>query len=665
MADSFYLNNIQLETVDLATNNNIRTETTPVIGAQFVLNAIGEYKRLTLNYKLDGGASLDDGSLREIRFTPALYIQYGTVAYFPGYAPQHYLFIIPSGAADGTTWIGTLINTMGMPAENRIHNLSVFAERIDANNLNLLFEFYVTQDMAAYLPAIGVNQSRFFRSHVNDTQDFQTYNRSVFGTSNDRAIGLYVHYTNVTAGEVLRVENQIRFSAGMYNRESGDVPGAYYNPRWEYSVGGMPCVGLSTVQSTLVRLTVECTTDLDNCLLYLVRADTTNDNIEFPDNYDISHAEIIDAPTGVLHRALIGPATGPAPTYGSDWEVTVSIDHTYITTGAAYRIIAILYSTTDDHTVSQISQQLQGGAQVGWTGEGITVNRTWRDYVADYANCSLQATICERLRYTVSMLYPGDALRSDFLARFGIDGANDIRRYLTSIRGQVWHRRTDQAGVLYTTDRVDMLYDTQVYRLPDGSYPTVNGIGFSTVTNGCVSAINFRCRYENHIPCLYTLYDGVIQPSAVGNQYWGGKQLTVRLTFELYYHDAAVPFTDIIQFDAGLTVRDYMASGEYSLTPIESDICTVDNACLVATLPVSASQPFKLITTIEAAPGNSGTVEETETFTGLLPTMVSPKILSQETSFGETIATKANFCVDGSELIPGINYLINAIAKRT
>lgn len=612
----------------------------------FTVNSIGEKKVLKLEYT---NASSDDYSLtREIRFSPALFIQYLTAAPFTVPYPC-YKWIIGGSTPTSTKIPGTLMSSLGSPGDNSIRNLVCELEYVDKHNFNIYLTFWMTQDVDRYLPVSAVNRNRFLRSHVADTSDFATNATSVYGSSSNRAIGAYIWISDPTnAIAPYYYEWQEPMQAGMYGREAGDVTSVFTAPLWGNTVGGVPVTSFSTIANNTFSFRVTAGGGLaaSTICMYLLRTDQSNDNITFDSNYQLTPLAVTLTNVGVNY-------TG-----------TVTITPAMLTLGASYRILAITYSAVGPRVTSYISLPWVADSVTPWDGTGASITSTWRDYHTDFPGGTMTGTIEDRMRLTVAMDYSSDAFKNNIITRLGITGTNDIRRYLTSVRFRIYERRTDQAGTLYVTDRKDVVYDTTITRQLDGSYNILNGLQFSGGLDTCFAQLDFRNRYESHLQNMYTLYDDVAQPVPLSTQDWGARTFFVEAIFDLYYHDAPTPFTDRLVVENKLSVRDYYNAFEFTITPDNADACTTDDVCFEAFFGGAASEQYKLITTLELAPGQVSLIGENDTYTyGMLPQLTHPAFFDQEENFGDSESRIAKFCIDCDVLTPG-TYKIAAIAKR-
>jgi hypothetical protein len=646
MADGIFIDSVQLDTLRAIDDFGIHTDS----AAPFDVNSIGEKKKFTMSCSLTG-PDFSVGSGQEIRFVPGLFIEKYTSAPYSTPNPLPcYKWFIPTAYTTGVKFTGTLISSLGPPSDNRIRNLIVQLEVFDDTHFAIYLTFFMTQDMGQYLPSSAVNRDRFLRSHVSDTTELPTspIATSVYGSSADRALGVYLRITALLDGATYSNEYQYDFSAGWYGREAGDVASIFNTPLWGNTVGGVQVSSFSTIANNTFRFRVTVGGGLTASMMcmYLVRTDQSNNSITFDSNYQLTPLAVTLSNIGVNY-------TG-----------TVTITPAMLTLGASYRVLAIAYSAVGPRVTSYISLPWVADSVVPWDGTGAAITSTWRDYHSDYPGGTMSATIEERMRLTVAMDYSSDAFKNNIITRLGITGTNDIRRYLTSVRFRIYERRTDQAGTLYVTDRKDVVYDTTITRQLDGSYNTLNGLQFSGGLDTCFAQLDFRNRYESHLQNMYTLYDDVAQPVPLSTQDWGARTFFVEAIFDLYYHDAPTPFTDRLVVENKLHVNDYYNLVEFTLTPDAVEACTTDDVCFEATFAGAVTEEYKLITTLELAPGQVALIGENDTYTyGMLPQLTVPAFFNQEEDFGTTDAMIAKFCIDCDVLSPG-TYKIAAIAKR-
>lgn len=671
MAYSITYDSATLDTLDPKTGDVLRTES--YSGSPLDKNSIGEYKRLTANYKIDGGDDLTIG--RTIRFVPGLYT-WGSQSSGIGIGTpsNYYSWSISGSTPTGTDLIGTLIASIVSPQDNRIKNYEVYLNLTDGTHFSIITYFFVTYDEEGYLPATGNNHARFLKDAYSDPNELVVVSKPIY-VSSSRAIAEFLQVVDMSTLATYFSETFFRFEAGFYSKSAENHAPFFTGDTWTLNdATDLPTVltNLSGVHNTRVTFSTDGDNDLTDALLYLIRVDTANDNVLFTANYEVSWAKMAtDGTTGTLiDGALVSPSLAPDGTM-----FYCTIDKSALVPGARYRFIAICYELggdEGDNITSFISPEYSVDPSVPFNGDMFDHTMTYTDYHKTYPAETMICTVEERLKHTLSLDYSSGQFSADILARLGLTVPNDIRRYLKSIRLEVFTIRTDEAGILYVTNRRDVFEDITINRQPDGSYSPAGALTVSGGLDNFAVNWNFRVRYEDHIPNLYTYFDNTLQPLALENQNWGGRTLIVRITLELYYHDAPTPFTDLVQFDSQLQPRDYTTVSLHLYGSEGDDLgnpapaCQGEKACFISLLNVYDPSVYRLIATIEPMNGNSATVEEAEAYTtGSLPQETTLKITDEDTDYtlhGHNIY--ATFCVDTSLLNIGTQYKVSALAKQ-
>lgn len=628
--------------------------------AEWTQNRIGEYKKIELEC-----SSTQDLPNSIIYFNPALYIMGGVNPFTSGAVPtEGFSYVVDASATMGDYPMVPFAN-VGVPID-LIKNWEAEIHIGYGNDFKITFKYFQDEDRSGFLSSVSqYNHDKLLKDQIANPAELTVTGNSVY-TNPEYIPRFYICQLDPTdATNKSYVQNNFSFyKAGFYNKNHHETAPDFTNPVWNISDSGGSRSTLSLLEDTLVEFFIESPplTSPDIWLTWLIRTDTIDNTVDFYTNYEASfHKVLTDAGTSTLNNKIKAPSTALALLSGTTYTGTFHIDKTLIQQGATYRMISIVYNTFREYVNSFISEEYTV-AEPSFDGQGYTFVSKLRDYFNDWYGNKLTCTIEERLQTITNVNYTYFGFSDDILNRLGLVVPNDIRRYLTKVVVEIYDQPSSQLVQFY--DRVT------AYKTGPTTYSIPTNMELDFTTDNLEVKYLFRNRYESDVPNIESLYNGLPIP-ATTTQDWGGKVLKIKTTLELYYDDYSTPFTDVLEFIQEITVRDYVTSSlflykdEGQVKPSSSEYwCSDEDVCFNAHLTTGAYAGFRLLTTIEKETGNISTIEENEELTGVLTQSSSPKILTQEVSFGETIANKALFCLDTSKLVFDTFYKVCTIAKK-
>lgn len=644
----------------LPNGNIIRSEVLPVAIAD-QRNAIGEKKRWEIDFTTD--ASLFKTTLY---INPALFVSLGAVINFspPGY--NYYTVYVPEGGSIGAIYEAALVT--GIPTPKLLKNYRV-AVRVTGNfTFTVTVEFYMTYDANGFLDTtFQDNVSRFLKDIKTNPVELEASDPDSVYTSSDRAAKVFVMQQKYN-GDNGYIVSQTAFKGIFYG--AGNIT----NGSFVMKRGGVVVDELSSSDDTDVEFYIDSPNGVENVVVWLLRTSTNDASQDFIQNYAGDWKQIFAGNSD--GSKIIGPYTNPqivdadSNTYRSTFKINASA----LTIGETYRLIGMAYEP-QAMAVFEVGIGIGDPVDVAdspcFDGTGFNLEGIMSDYNIAWSGNDVEACIEERMQSVIQMSFTGDKWKDYLLSRLGLVGTNDIRRYLTQITCTIYREFTDSSSNL-----VRHIYATgTMSKTSPLTYSNTSNISSSFPNNGTAEfTFDWRNRYESGTLNLQSLINGV-NVTPFDNQYWGGKTFKVEWEFKFFYDDYFAPFTDIVRFGQQLRVKDYVTSPTMELlqtsgdNPESVDVCFGSNLCLKAGSPDLdfdgiGDNDFKLISTIEPAPGNVSVIEEAEDWVGNeLPQLTTDKIYDQEEDFGETEAGYAKFCVNTTKLTLNLPYKITAMAK--
>jgi len=465
------------------------------------------------------------------------------------------------------------------------------------------------------------------------------------------------------------------YKAGFYAKNQHQTAPYFTVPVFRLDRGFISNIqSLSFISSSFFEFRINSPAAPSRLYIRMIRTDKFDQTVDFTTNYEEDNKLI--QPFQPNGTKLIGPFNGPTFVAGTTYKWDCVIDQTTLVNGAKYRFIAIVYyfNGAIHECNSFISQEYNTDADVPYTGGGLTFVANLQDVVANRTN-NITACIEERMSSKIDITFPADQWKNDILARLGITTTNDPRRYLTKIEFTIYTTYTDSWGVWV------FVYDYRA-ALKTGatSYTSKSGI---TITPVSATEMTFRAEWRNRwqlndTPISVTL-NGVPQPVTGSNQYWGGVPIIINWRYVFYYDDYITPFTDVLQVDQYMLVRDYVPDTvlkiEAQNPPFDTKEfwCPGEEMCLQAVIvdpiTIDPGLGYNLITNINLAAPNDAynSLEEAENWVPTnaeFPQSTTPTIYNQETLYGATVIDSALFCVNEELLTIDQEYTITVIAKK-
>ena len=623
-------------------------------------NRIGEYKKFEIEYS--STQPLEDSI---IYFAPALFIDYSSLSPFAfgGIPTEAYIYVVDSAATMGTYTMSPVVNPPY--SSNLPKNWEVSIEIGYGNNFTIIMKFYHLQDYKAYFgTANQYNNVKLLTDSVDYSGLLTVTGNSVYNTGK-YGIKTYVYQVDPADTSVFskRESDFQNYAAGFYEKNETETAPYFTNPLWIISDSTGVLTEISKNENTKIDFYIDSASVPTDFYLWVIKTNDNNSSVDFKDNYEASFAEIIDSGgSSTINNKIKQPSQALALISGTTYMASAYLDKSQLEVGDKYRFIGVVYDTTGFHVNSFISDEYEISVPY-FDGIGYDFEAKFRDYFHDYYGNKLTCCIEERIESRVNFLYEYNAFKQDVLNRLGITlSDNDIRRYLTSIKVEIYEDASAQ--LRHYLDRVTAI------KTGPTSYSVPPGMTLNFGSNNLEVVYAWRNRYESGISNIESLFNGVSTIPGYSNQYWGGRNLKVKTTFSLYYDDYGIPFTDeivIIQefsvTDYRNTVKIYEEGKDKELTDTDY-YCADDSNCFKAGFTTGGATDYRLFLNVEKDPGTISGIEENDELPGVLTQLSSNKILSQETTFGQTTLNRANFCIDGPEFVQDIFYKLTAIAKK-
>lgn len=632
--------------------------------AEFNKNVIGERKRVELHYS----ASLSISGA-QIYFDPALYLQVGAPSLAPNIPNQAWTYYVPPSLAAGTYNMSLVFP----PPYNigLLKNWNAKFVYINSTSFKILLEYFQLYDLNNFLSVASEdNRFKLTKDVVTDPQEITTAIANSIYTDASIIPQFYIYIDNIISEDNGFLNTMLSdYKAGFYNKSATDGAPYFTLPVWGLEVDALPVSTMALDKDTKVTFGVTAPGVVDKIFIWLIKSSANDNTVDFITAYDASYLNITTvAGSATLSNKIKAPSTDPTLNAGK-YEVSFMVDKTKLLFGEKYRFIAVVYESgyglvdvnsfiSDEYTLNQLPQ---------FTGDGYIFKGLLEDYESTYEGNALQCVVEERMKSRLTVDYSTyNIFSDDILNRLGLSVANDIRKYLTKITVEVYSN--DGTYIQY----FERLVST---RIDPVNYTVVPNLEL-VFTSGELEVIySFRNRYESGVVNLetYLVAGNVPIIPANANQDWGGRDLFIKYSLELFYDDYSTPFSDTIIFEQKIYPKTY--GDEIVIRELPDKViydttyfCSGDDmVCLVAILTgVDNPEDYNLITTFEPLPGNSNTLDENEEWVGAdstLPQLQSVKILTSQTSFSETLAGKAYFCIIPTKFFINLPYKISAIAK--
>lgn len=537
-----------------------------------------------------------------------------------------------------------------------------------SNHLKLLASWYQGREIAADNsnltndPLTGVCADNSNIVYTNDQHSPRVY---IYCESTDLPFPGVQYYLT---------EKFIDFGAGFYYKNKYNDDPWFTNTHFIIERNGVEYPNLASFmdQDVKVRaITDDALNPVSHFFVWLIRTDKFDNNVDMFQNYeaDFQWIKASNISTGDIST----PMTDPALIALNQFEATFKLKA--LTYGAKYRLIGIAYSDVIGQPYkvnSFITGEYICDAAPQYDGNGFNVKTRLDDYNREFRGNDLECVVEERMRSRLKLYFPFNKWKNDIFNRLGLVVGNDIRRYLTTIRCEIFEEYFDTVyglGVIKNT-----FYDKVVNRIGASSYTSAKGMTVDFSNTWAEFAFEWRNRYEDHLPCLETLINGSPIMPQMATMDWGGKTIKIRWTLSFLYDNYMVPFQDDIVFNQQIRVKDYGGMEvKYHDEENEefdeiSNICNDETLCFGAILdnPLIPPDP-RLIVNVKPVDSTINNIEEAEVWAGNQFDQLSTNKVSSEDELFTSIDSEpaaALFCLDGSKLLVNSQYEISAIAKK-
>jgi len=635
------------------------------------VSAIGErkkvYARFTIEDAVDPAYQLALlGS--KLYANIGLFLPTGVAAIFDKVAPNAGFSIAISpdlSPSETPTASEMAFYCVGNSYPESVRNLNAWFYYYDTNEFAIEIEYYNRFDENGYTSNVSKGTEYSFISEQWNESNTKIIDSSVYSVAKDVRLFTFIenalvegfeqHYSE--AQETVLITQQVsrHDSRVEYYDENGDL-----------------LTSLSSIHDQTITVRFYSTNDaLEDIYAKLIRIQE-DQAYSFIDNYAIVE-NLID-PANVEDNFFVGPFTKDYDSYGGYWELTFTTDHTYLTAGTGYRL---LFSGYQD-AMGGVSSSQGIGAHISAvnvlpycltpcpTSVEFPINLEFTGSIIDlhdeYLGNSLTAAIEERLRTKLIVDFSDNRWKNNIDCRLGNDVggdttvSNDIRKYLNGVELEFFESSSDPVlgGTVKNTLVKEFINKTGVNTF---SSPNI-AFTFDMSTEKLTMTYDFRNRNDQNLPALFSFLNGTPYLPVIGNQYWGGKQLSIRWSLVFYYNDFPTPFTDTLYFTQTLNVRDY--SNDVTITNFDKTVfCNTGSFCLEAAIVFASPSNYRLIATRQQS---SGLLVEAESFApDNLGQQTDLSIPSMDINYG---TGAAQFCMDGSQLLVGNTYKLSAMAKK-
>lgn len=633
-------------------------------------NAIGQRKKIFARFTVE---TADDADFQIAIAGGSLYISLG--AYLPHgiasildkKAPDagfSYSVPIDIVGSETPTAIPMSFYCNGNPYPESVRNLKAYFYYYASDDFAVEIEYYNCFDENGYLNSTSKGTEYRFISEQWNESNTKIIESSAYSLAKDLRILTYIENPLVEGFESHYSEIQEHVLVTQQLSKHDSVV------QLMDSLGEAVTLLNVVSEQELTARFYSANTDLTDFYIKLIRI-REDPAYSFFDNYDIIENKIESYNS--TENVFKGPFSVDYNSYEGYYDLIFTIDPTYLEEGQKYRMVVSGYYNSGSVENSQgISEQLSASSVVPYcftdclSTEEFPTELVFTGSIIDihdeYLGNSLTAAIEERLRTQLIVDFSNDRWKNNIDCRrynsVGGDTAtsNDIRKYFTGARVEIFESYVDSVlGGTVTNTFVQEI----MYKSGQNSYTSQNiNFAFDMTTEKLTMYYDFRNRNDAFAPCLYSSLNGNPYLPVIGNQYWGGKQLTIRWYLNFNYYDFPTPFIDTLYYSQTLNVRDY--SDDVTIENWDRNVfCDADDFCLQASIVFANPENYKLVSTRQQI---SGVITENEGF--------GPDNLGQEidtaisSSDNDYTGTNAKFCINGPQLLTGNTYKFSAMAKK-
>lgn len=596
--------------------------------------------------------------------------------------PINYQFTFPIGMTVGTYAMALVLPLGANPNLN--NNAQMTLEILTSSTFNIIVDYYQMSDETQYQNIANQNNhKKLLTDFILAPSELTISATNNCYNSNAAKLSLTARFEKpgvIHAPDTyLYTDNAQPFIStspwisGFYNRGNNNSSPYFSNPVFEFTRSGI-VTNFSAYVDTNVLFKIDAPVSVSKVLFWIIRTDTNDNTKTMVDNYEANFEEIDSSNTniGTSTNKFNTPVVNVALDSGSTYKVGCAINHNNLNSLGKYRIIAIVYYSSGGtyESNSFISDELECDDLPNYDGNGLDLHSKLSDYNRQFDGNNLECVIEERIKSTIKLEYAFNKWKNDIYDRLGLVVSNDIRRYLQNIIVTIFDTNVDPVlGIIQNVYDYQIATKQSLLGLAYNMPPNME-IEFSD--NWSEFTYEWRNRFDATTPCIGTLVNGVPTLPVQGVQYWGGKTLTVKWTFQFIYDDYSTPFGDNIDCLQQIRVADYARDAdikhldtELNETDNQANFCSDLQPCFVAIISNSLADR-KLIVNISPENGTTNSIDEAEVWEGnVLEQLTSDKILNEDEDF--TIISSKNvstFCVDLSKLSLNSSYQISAIAKK-
>ncbi len=486
--------------------------------------AIGELK--TITYDLYYVPGLADGFM--LWFNPSIFEVFCDFAskYGGGVinAPPNVAYYIEITPLLTPGAVMTLVGA-GAAANNQ-RNIEARFTQVDPNRFTIELDFYTTQDVENWLTnATIINHNRLLKNSKFAASELTNTTPAVYNENRKICSLFYLIDPNELVEDPITLileplecylEKGTSITGRFYNKGLYDGVSEFTNELFTFSRAGNPVTDLSTVTATDVSFKVDGNLSaLQSCIIWLIDTSTSDNSIDFINNYDTSRAEIPTVPgVSILSNHLESPSTALTLIAGTTHETTFKAGTT-INFGSTYIFIAVVYSTTSEIVNSFISDELSVINIPDTDCCPLNYIPEFKDYNQRYNARCFSPTMQERIQACIAVNAGNVASPAPFVdciqsydPSLLVDKITDnwIELWVTAVRLKVYRKVEDYPTVGQTT----FFYFEQHESIKAAGFPG----GFNNL-NDMVAAYtigtgDLRACFETRVR-----YEDNLQPSAV------------------------------------------------------------------------------------------------------------------------------------------------------
>lgn len=610
-------------------------------------NRITEKKELAVTFEVETADPQLVLAGANIYVNIALYMAPGFVHTEPSGPPQTgWNYMIPTDVMADEAEMFFYSNGALNPHSCKNHR--AFFKYLTTTTFSIRFEFYNTFDENGYLNSATKDNGWRFLAELWNQLNYNEQSTSIYQMEKQIRVLTYIRHNDSEAYS----EKQEHI---IYQGEHGS-----YNTTADLTIGGEELTSLSAAINNEITGKLYAGSDIyDSMYVKLIRIQN-DPHLDFLENAELVEYEL--APTAWAWN-------------GTDhcYDFTVTIPSADVTAGGNYRVVSMVYDAAAGASLAAISRELASNEIIPYCdancfappegeGLGLTFNSSLSDIENEYGD-ELTCVIEERIRTKVVVDYADNAWANHLACR-GIvprlraeQDENDIRHYLKAVTCELYTEYFVSNLNGTVKNRLDFQTLTRL-NINTYSSPSIS-FSFDTYAETLTVYYDFRNRNQTQDGALMSFLDGAQYFPIQDNQYWGGKTIYIKWTFNFFYHDQNPQFQDNLNVIQKIHVKDYSEDVTFDAEP--AILCDTATKCYQAEIVFANPETYSLINIVEKIPSANNMVESENFVPDELAQEQSGIFTSQDATFA---GGNAQFCIDCTQLDSGSTYKFSAIAKK-